>query len=311
MTDTMILSMAMFFAAASLTVLVSLLCGRRTNNNVKERLEQLAGRTAGTRHSNVWDDRDDKKRFQLATLLMPVRDEGRRRIGERLVQAGLYRRNSLSFYLTVKVLMICLPVGAGLGAVSMGLVPLRQGVIFGLIAGLVGTIVPGIWLDAQKKKRQMQLRRALPDALDVIVVCLEGGMSLSGSFAKVSAELRTAHPMLAAEMAIVQREIQMGRSTGEALKNFAERFDLEELRSLASVVLQAERFGASVVKALRVHADSLRYKRQQYAEEMAAKASVKLLLPSLCFIFPALFIVLLGPAAFDVIEMMRNLRGEG
>jgi tight adherence protein C len=162
-------------------------------------------------------------------------------------------------------------------------------------------------LDRKKRDRQNQVRRSLPDALDVIVVCLEGGLSLPASFARVGSELRTAHPLLASEMRILDREIQMGRSTGEALKQLAGRFDLSELRSLASVVIQAERFGASVNKALRVHADSLRLKRQQRAEELAHKAGTKMLFPTVLFILPVLFIVLLGPAAFQIIDVFKNL----
>ena len=129
------------------------------------------------------------------------------------------------------------------------------------------------------------------------------------SFRKVANELNDAHPMLAAEMAIVERGIQMRRSTGEALKNFANRFDLEELRGLASVVLQAERFGASVVNALRVHAETLRERRHQQAEVKAAEAAVKLLFPTVFLIFPALFVVILGPAVFDIIALFKRLNG--
>jgi len=105
-------------------------------------------------------------------------------------------------------------------------------------------------------------------------------------------------------MAIVQREVQLGRTTGEALKDFANRFDAEELRSLASVVAQSERFGASVVKAMRVHADTLRLKRYQWAEAQAQKAPLKLIFPTVLLIFPALYIVLMGPAGVRVMEML-------
>src|ERR1051326_2623328 len=114
-----------------------------------------------------------------------------------------------------------------------------------------------------KKKRQANFRRALPDALDVLGICLEGGLSLPASLKRISSELRMVHPVLAAELAIVQREVQLGRTSGEALRKMGERTDLEELRSLASVILQSEKFGASLVKSLRVHADTLRVKRQQ------------------------------------------------
>src|SRR5262249_56467674 len=113
---------------------------------------------------------------------------------------------------------------------------------------------------------------------------------------------------LAAELNIVQREIQLGRSTGEALRQFACRADLEEIRSLASVVIQSERFGASLVKALRVHAETLRQKRMQYAEEMAQKASTKMLFPTILLIFPGIFIVILGPAAIQIFTMLSRLK---
>jgi tight adherence protein C len=125
----------------------------------------------------------------------------------------------------------------------------------------------------------------------------------------VGAELRTAHPVLALELNIVQREIQMGSSPGEALQKMGVRTDLEEIRSLASVVTQAERFGASLVKSLRVHAETLRLKRQQHAEELAQKASVKILFPTLLLIFPAIFVVILGPAAFQIMEQMTQVMG--
>jgi tight adherence protein C len=113
--------------------------------------------------------------------------------------------------------------------------------------------------------------------------------------------------MLAIELNIVQREIQFGRSPGEALNQMGIRTDLEEVRSLSSVITQAERFGASLVKSLRVHAEMLRYKRQQYAEEMAQKAVIKILFPTLLLIFPAIFVVILGPAAFQVMQHLSKL----
>jgi len=191
---------------------------------------------------------------------------------------------------------------------AAGLVTLQSGLIYGAILGIFGLIGPSFWLDRRKKFRQTNFRRALPDALDVLVICLEGGLTLQGAMRRVATELRAAHPVLAQEMNIVQREIQMGRSAGEALRQFADRCDLEEVRSLASVVLQSERYGASLGKALRVHAESLRIKRLQYAEEMAQKAAVKILFPTLLCIFPAIFIVILGPAAYQIAAMFSGMK---
>ena len=150
----------------------------------------------------------------------------------------------------------------------------------------------------------------MPDALDLLVICLEGGLSLPASLRRVGGELRTAHPLLALELNIVQREIQLGSSPGESLQKLGVRTDLEEIRSMAAVITQAERFGASLVKSLRVHAETLRTKRQQYAEEMAAKAAVKVLFPTLLFIFPAIFVVILGPAAFQIMEQLGQMTNQ-
>ena len=131
-------------------------------------------------------------------------------------------------------------------------------------------------------------------------------MSLPAALVRISKEMSSTYPLLATELTIVQREVQMGNNMGTALKSFADRFGLEELRSLASVVIQAERYGASVVQALRIHAETLRLKRLQAAQEKAQTATVKLLLPTVLFIFPAIFVVILGPAAFRLMDQLTN-----
>ena len=129
-------------------------------------------------------------------------------------------------------------------------------------------------------------------------------MSLSAALSRVARELATAHPMLALELAIVERETQMGRTTGDAMRAFSERFDLEEVRSLSSVISQAEKFGSSVTKAMETYAETLRMKRHQYAEEMAQKAVVKIIFPTLLCIFPSIFVVVLGPAAIRIYQVL-------
>lgn len=305
MNETTILIICVFVAVSTFGVLVSLLLTKRANP-IGERVGNLSNQSAT--NSLTSTDAANRNAPGLLSSLLPTREEGRQQLGDRLIQAGLYRRNSVGFYVVVKVILFSLPIAFGLLAASAGLVPLRVALFFGALTGLLGTIIPSFWLDAQKRMRQTNLRRALPDAVDVIVICVEAGLSLPAALARVSKELATAHPMLATEMTIVQREIQMGCSTGEALKRLADRFDLEELRSLASVTQQAEKFGASIVKALRVHADALRVKRFQRAEEKARQATVKLLFPTVFFIFPALFVVLIGPAAFDLFTMIMDLQ---
>lgn len=246
-------------------------------------------------------------KFALAALpkaaapLLPTAEAEQTRLQARLIQAGFYGRGTLAVFLGAKfVLLVTLPllvlVVAGL---LLRLEP-RMVVILAASAGGAALLLPNFWLDSRKASRQNQLRRALPDALDVIVICLEGGLSLTEGIRRVSGELRTAHPPLAAEMTIIQREILLGLSPGESLRRFADRADLEEVRSLAAVLLQSERFGSSLVKGLRTHAEVLRRRRQQRVEEQAQQAAVKILFPTLLCIFPAVFIVFMGPAVIKI-----------
>jgi tight adherence protein C len=239
---------------------------------------------------------------KIGSHLVPGDEEEQTRLRARLINAGFYSKQAMYLFLGVKMIMILVPIVLGFVAASLSLVPFAKGVIGGAILGMVGMIGPSFWLDYRKGKRQTIFRRALPDALDVIVICVDGGLSLTGALKRVSTELRSAHPELALELNVVQREIQLGRSPGDALKQMGLRTDLEEVRNLASVIIQSERFGASLVKSLRVHADTLRLKRKQRAEELAQKAVVKVLFPTLLFIFPAIFVVILGPAAIQISE---------
>src|SRR5262249_21998681 len=218
---------------------------------------------------------------------------------------------AMVYFLGIKMLLIVGPLILGLlvGLTGFLGIGLMEGAVVGAILGGLGMIGPSFWLDHQKKTRQTNFRRSLPDALDVLVICLEGGLSLPAGLKRVALELKTAHPTLAYELNIVQREIQMGRSAGESLRQFAQRADLEEIRSLASLIIQTEKFGASLVKALRVHADTLRQKRLFYAEEMAQKAATKVLFPTVLFILPCIFVVILGPAVIQIWGMFSRLTG--
>lgn len=299
-------SVAIFLAASSLVLLVFALVSSR-----RSRLDLRLGELSGKETVNT--DREKVRQLARTALpkmgapLVPEDEESRTRLRMRLIQAGYYGRQAMVYFLGIKVLLMVAPPVVGLAAGVLGLIDVTYGIIFGAILGLGGMIGPSFWLDRRKSSRQSSFRRALPDALDVLVICLEGGLSLPGAMRRVAGELRTAHPMLGLELNIVQREVQMGRSAGEALRQFAERADLEEIRSLASVIIQAERYGASLVKALRVHAESLRIKRLQYAEEMAQKAATKILFPTILFIFPATFVVILGPAVIQILQVFDSI----
>ena len=286
-------------------LIVLMVSGRE--DSVDERMDRVSEQKPRKDASFTSADFASARLPKMGAMLMPADESKASKLKARLRQAGLYRRHSSALYLGVKLVFMVAPMGVGVVLSVLGLTSLLHGVVFGAVVGLVGNLLPSLWLNHLKNGRQKKIRRALPDALDVIIVCLEGGLSLPAALAKVTSELKAAHSLLADELAIVGREIQLGRSTGEALKQLADRVDAEELRSLASVVVQAERFGASVVKAFRVHADSLRLRRYQYAEAQAQKAPVKLIFPTVLCIFPALYIILMGPAGVQLLDMLSNL----
>lgn len=245
---------------------------------------------------------------KMAQPLIPEEGVERTKLQMRLILAGFYNPQAMPIFLGVKMLLMIAPALIGLLIGTLGLVSIKNGLLIGACASIVGTIGPSFWLDRKKTKRQASLRRALPDACDLIVVCMEGGLSLAGSLKRVVGELRTAHPLLADELLIVQRKVQLGQPLAEALSSFAARSDLQELQNLSSVVKSAEKFGSSMVKALQSYSETLRVQRQQKAEEMAQVASTKVLFPTLLFIFPSILIIILGPAAIQIYEVMSNLQ---
>lgn len=232
------------------------------------------------------------------------KEEKSRELRNRMIQAGFYDPESAYWLTTVKTVSSLLPVAIGAVVSLFTEIPFMTTMFLGLTIGLIGTLTPTFILDIRKRSRQKKIRRALPDALDVLGVCLEGGMSFQSSLLRVSQELSLAHPDLALELAIVDRETRMGLSPGEALRKFADRFDLEEIRSMAGVVLQAQQYGSSLVDAMTVFAESMREKRAQYAETRAQQAVVKIIFPTMLCIFPALFLVVVGPAAIQIYQTL-------
>jgi tight adherence protein C len=306
MTNQWIITLTVFLTSTSGLLLVFTLVGTR-RARLDVRLDELASGGLPRVEDSPVTQFARSTLPKMGSALVPADDEERTFLKTRLIHAGLYGRQAMPIFLGVKLLLMVAPALAGLALSTVGLVPFTPAVLGGGCLGILGMIGPSFWLDWTKRKRQANFRRALPDALDVLVICLEGGLSLPASLKRVANELRTAHSLLAQELNIAQREIQLGRTAGESLQQMGIRSDLEEVRSLASVITQAEKFGASLVKSLRVHADTLRLKRQQRAEEMAQKAAVKILFPTLMFIFPAIFVVILGPAAFQIWEVLGTM----
>jgi len=234
--------------------------------------------------------------------LVTSQTEADARLLNRLARAGFYTSTAMSRYLTARLLSTAVPLIAFVAAGWTCRLRMDVAILAGCVMGGVGSIMPGLWIDRIASHRRSQLRDALPDFLDLMIVCLEGGMSLQETLRRVGSELQLAHPVLASELTIVQRDIELGATIDQALKRFAQRCDYEGIRTLGTFIREAQRFGTNITEALRGHADTLRTKREQAAEEAAQKASVKILLPTMLLIFPAVFVVLVGPAAFQIYQ---------
>lgn len=309
MTSDMTLIVVAFVMAGSLALFVGLLLsGKKTK--VEARIDALSGRDRPSEKPETVAQIARAALPKMGQVIVPDSEAERTRLRARLIYAGLYNRQAMYVFLGVKLTILLAATIAGVGLTLTGALPLTQAMGISMCLFVTGMIGPSFWLDRRKKARQTLLRRALPDALDVLIICLEGGLSLQGGMKRVSDELRSAHPVLGQELRIVDREVHLGRSPGEALENMAQRTDLEEARSLASVIGQSERFGASLVKSLRSHSETLRIRRRQQAEEKAQKAATLILLPTLMFIFPAIFVILLAPAAFQV-SAIFGTNGQG
>lgn len=178
-----------------------------------------------------------------------------------------------------------------------------------MLAAGIGFLAPDFWLSSAISSRKENVRHSLPDTLDLLVISVESGLGLDAALQRVGDEMRHVHPVLSEEMQMVTLESQMGIPRAEALTNLATRTGVEEVRSLVSIVNQAERFGTSIARALRNQSNALRVKRRQAAEERAQKTTVKLMAPLILFIFPAILVVLAGPAALKLIETLGNAPG--
>jgi tight adherence protein C len=174
-----------------------------------------------------------------------------------------------------------------------------------LLGAAVGYVAPSLWLGRRTSLRQKQIRNGLPDALDLMIVCIEAGSGVDQALLKTSDELDLSYPALAEELRLITTEIRAGKPRLEAFKNFASRTKVDEVRSLVAMLVQTDRFGTSIAQALRTHAEVSRTKRRQNAEERAAKIGVKLVFPLVFCLFPSLYVAILGPAVVDYVRIFK------
>jgi tight adherence protein C len=248
------------------------------------------------------DTRSGKAARRAGWLPKSVRDMSL--LERRLANAGYRTPFAARAFFTAQFL---LPVVLG----GIALWWFRWSTLNGWIAGglcaVVGYLLPGFYLDRQVVKRRLQIRNGLPDVLDLLIVCLEAGSSLDQAVMKAAEELGIAYPALAEELRVLTTETRAGKTRMEAFRNFAQRTKVDDVRALVAMLVQTDRFGTSVGQALRTLADSMRTRRRQMAEEMAAKVGVKLVFPLVICLFPAFFIVVLGPAILKIMQAFGNM----
>jgi tight adherence protein C len=224
-------------------------------------------------------------------------------VKQRLIRAGLRKESTVKIFYGCKVIV---PLVLCTLALVSGLASLSPFFVYSSALAL-GYIGPDFWLGRQIKKRQSKIRKGLPDVLDLLVICIEAGLGLDQATVRSSEELTHAQPELCDELRVVVLEQRAGRPRQDTWKHLAERTDVDAIRNLVTMMIQAEQFGTSIGKTLRTHSDTLRTQRIQQVEEQAAKTTIKLIFPLVFFIFPSLFLVVLGPAVLIMIDSFKQL----
>ena len=224
--------------------------------------------------------------------------------GRRLVQAGYWNAEAPKIFLGARLVVASLCAFAGVGIGALTDARILATLFMAAWLGTMGWVAPAWYVLRRQTQRRDEIRVALADALDLLVACVEAGMGLNQALVRVAEEIRNLGDALSEELSMVNLEIRAGTARDQALRNFAERTEIDDVEALVSTMIQTERFGTSVGRALRVQAQTLRQKRRQRAEEAAAKTTIKLIFPLVIFVFPALFVVILGPAVIQVVQAL-------
>ena len=242
----------------------------------------------------------------LNRLIPPSATEAHK-LQKKLMQAGLRSPSASSLYRSTQLLlMLSLPGATFLLWMAMAR-PLDEAMLPALGAFIAGFILPRFLLNRLIASRKLRITWGLADALDLLVITMEAGLGLNAAMVRVCEELKEVHPDISKEFELANLEIRVGRDRSEALRNLAERTGVEDLNSLIGMMIQADRFGTSIARAVRVYSDSLRTKRRQRAEQAAQKAAFKLLFPLGVLLFPTMFIIILGPALLNISDMLGGL----
>ena len=285
-------------------------------DRAEQRLQELSDprRKAG-------DDKDAKKSEAisrvlkkasptLAKPLTPTNEKEMGKLRQDLIEAGFRTESAPLTYLAIRAIcsLVFLVMGGGISLLLYGFT--GAAAIRTFVIGAIGFYLPMLALGQLVKRRKNQIFLGLPDALDLLVVCVEAGLGLDQAMRRVSDEMKNSYRIIADEFGLCNLHLQMGRARNQVLTDLGQRTGVDDLRSLASILIQADKFGSSIANALRVQSDAMRTRRQQIAEEKAAKTAVKLIFPLVLFIFPGIFVVLVGPAGIQMArEMFPAMQG--
>ena len=245
-------------------------------------------------------------RLQKVAPYVPKSPKEMTRLRRRLAHAGFHGFRPAVIYAFSEVAF------AALGFLIVWFAAgFRRGMLFGIAGAFIGYMIPGFIVARRIRQRKLQIQNGLPDALDLLIVSLEAGLALDQAILKCAEELAIAYPALSHELGMINIETRAGKPRLEALKNFAARTQVDDVRALVAMLVQTDRFGTSVAQALRTHAEVSRLKRRQRAEEKAAKLSVKLIFPLVFCLLPAFFVVAVGPAIIKFVQFFGNLNQDG
>lgn len=318
MMDTILLLSILIFAGMLLFFLAGyyFVLQRRARRRFAQRV-----RTAGTQRLNDGDDPEIphsgflprakgiilRALESLGRLVKKgMEEENPTLIRKTFLKAGFRRENALMLFFGSKLfLALLLVLLISLGQfLFLPLMPSAQFTLLAVTGAVVGYYLPNLWVRLKIRQRRAKILEGLPDALDLMVVCVEAGIGLDAAIQRVGEEMKLSNKPLSDEFRLMTLELRAGKSRRDALRDLAMRTDLEDVSNLASILIQTEKFGTSIAQALRVHSDAMRIRRFQRAEEIAAKLPVKLLFPLIFFIFPSLFVAILGPAAIQIIRTL-------
>jgi tight adherence protein C len=296
---TLLLPLLAFLFVSLLIAAGAMAMSPRTAVAVERRLEEIAGDARPTTEDVV----SYRDKFTAALKRMgemaPKSTSEMGSLRRKLVAAGYRRHEALWIFLGIR---IAFAVACFALVTVPALIRADIAVAIGVAGG--GYLLPGMYLGRLARKRQHRIRLSLPDALDLLVVSVEAGLGLDQAILRVGDELTFAHPELAGELRLVNLELRAGTGRPDALHNLATRTGVDDVASLVAMLVQTDKFGTSVAQSLRVHSETLRTKRRQRAEEAAAKTGVKMVFPLVFCIFPAIWVVTIGPAAIKFVEIL-------